>query len=87
MSLKQHYQVIFMTDGTLTFMIIYYKLIQWDGNETYQAAFSRPGYNYTTNEVPIQNITTLSNVGVPGMFIYRVDQYFVIMPTSTISGK
>ena len=74
-----------MTDGTLSFIIVFYGDTAWGGNEIYQAAFSRPGYSFRQSAT--QNIGTLSNVGVPGLFIYRVDQSSVILPTLTISGK
>ena len=84
------FQVILITDGRFSFTLLSYGNIQWGGDwpsETYQVAFSGAEYYNSTNDGPIENIATLSNVGVPGLFIFRVDQPYVMMPNYNVSGK
>ena len=82
--------MVLVTDGKFSFLLLSYGNLQWGGdfpNETYEVAFSGMESNYRINEGPIQDITTLSNVGVPGLFMFRVDQVNVTEPTTNVTGK
>ena len=65
-------------DGSLTFVMFLYHDIQWSSGA--QVGFNAgDGVNYFT--VPeslttdgVLNLDNTSNVGIPGMYIYRVDQ-------------
>ena len=82
--------MILVTDGSRSILIFFYGDTQWGSNypnETYQLEFGGLDSYFRTNEGSIQNITKLSNVGVPGLFMFRVDRLHVINPTSNVSGK
>ncbi len=45
--------------------------------------FSVPGCQTST----VAGINKCSNVGIPGLFVFRVDQYDIIHPTPNITAK
>ena len=80
-----------MTNGVFSFVIFLYADggIEWSAGDANTIAYAQAGFNAgdgmrsTTiqgSQTPdIVNITTISNIGVPGKFLYRVD-------TNTISA-
>ncbi len=77
------FQVVMSTDGQISFLTFLYADIQWiDG--VIGAGIDIPG---TRNDLFIPGsffdariLPTTSNVGVPGMWMYRVDSSFFIFP-------
>ena len=66
------------TDGDLSFVFLIYTDIQWGTGS--QIGFNAgDGVRSFTLPGALTNLTrdidTLSNIGVPGVFIYRVDEY------------
>ena len=67
------------TDGTQTYVMFLYHDIQSDSGVTTIGFNAGDGVNFIT--VPesltvegVLNLTNTSNVGLPGVYIYRVDQ-------------
>ena len=82
--------MILVTDRWQSCLIFSYGNTQWGSdypNETYQFAFNGLESYSRTNEGPIQNIAILSNVGIPGLFMFQVNQRKVVNPNSNVSGK
>ncbi len=81
------FEVVLATDGELSFVTFLYTDIQW----TYSvigAGIDIPG---TSGDLRIpgsysdtRNLPTTSNVGVPGMWMVRVDSQFFIFPDGLI---
>ena len=69
------FQAVLATDGSITFVMFLYHDIQWSSDTTIGFNAGN-GVNYYT--VPtansVFNLDNTSNVGIPGMYIYRVDQ-------------
>ena len=79
------FQAIVVSDGHYTFSIFIYGDIQWGTSSTFvgfnlgnHSSFMVPG----SRSSAVTNIERESNVGVPGLFVYRVDQNEVIEPGS-----
>ncbi len=82
--------MVMSTDGALSFVTFLYDDIQWTYGTKYNAyAFAgmQLGEDLNDNVVlpgsgtdDIRNLTTTSNVGVPGIWIYRVDSFGIISP-------
>ena len=79
--------MVLVTDGERSLILFSYGDIQW-GHGAY------PSLRYLDNIVfpenrtnGTQNIATKSNVGIPGLYIYRVDQEDVIEPSSITAGN
>ncbi len=71
------------TDGDLSFVTFLYEDIQWSDGNAYAGFFH--GYYGLIEFIPgsnsdARNLPTTSNVGVPGMWMYRVDSQDIIMP-------
>ena len=69
------------SDGIRTFVIFSYGDISWGAGSlagiiSNETQFFLPG----SGTEAIQNVTTISNVGLPGLHIYRVDQNNIIEP-------
>ena len=84
------FQVVLVSDGQLSFVFFSYGDIQWGGNAFIgfnlgeRRNFSVPG----SQTASIVDVETRSNVGVPGLFVYRVDQVNVIEPGGSFNqGK
>ena len=81
------FQVVIVSDGELSFVFFSFGDIQWHGNAFIgfnlggSRIFSLPG----SQSPAAVDIETRSNVGVPGLFVYRVDQANVIEPNGNIS--
>ena len=72
----------------ISFVILSYGDIQWGegagiGLVSEESAFDLPG-SFTPASV---DIDTISNVGVPGLHVFRVDQDTIMEPTSNYTGK
>ena len=72
------FQAVLATDGTLMFVMFLYEDIQWS-SATSIGLNAGDGVNFVT--VPesftadsVLNLTNTSNVDLPGVYIYRVDQ-------------
>ena len=79
-----------VTEGEQSFILFSYGDIQWgDGSFigfiSPNTKFSFPGP--LRRPQPVQGIETASNVGVPGLYAYRVDQDSIIDPNSRFKGK
>ena len=73
------FQAVLATDGTQTYVMFLYQDIQWSSSATSIGFNAGDGVNFIT--VPesltvegVLNLTNTSNVGLPGVYIYRVDQ-------------
>ena len=73
------FQAVLATDGNITFVMFLYNDIQWSSGYTTTGFNAGDGVHYYT--VPesltaddILNLDSTSNVGIPGMYTYRVDQ-------------
>jgi len=77
--------VVIATDGVTTHVLFLYQDIQWATPSTFVGfsagdnvnEFYLPG---TSTAAEILNLESMSNVGVPGMFAFRVDQSSIILP-------
>ncbi len=71
-----------MSDGQLSFVFFSYGDIQRGFNAF--VGFNQGGgrsFSVPGSQTPIvDDIETCSNVGIPGLFVYRVDQYDIIQP-------
>ena len=77
-----------VTDGDLSFSLFSYGDIQWgEGASIGFRSLDRDFYVPGAFTVATVNIKKTSNVGVPGLYIYRVDQESIIEPSSNFTGK
>ena len=79
--------MVLATDGDKSFLLFSYGDIQWSGggfigfiSPITQLVITDSGIN------SFENIETTSNVGIPGLYIYRVDQEDVIEPSLRTPG-
>ncbi len=79
------FQIALISDGNVTFYLLYFSDIKF--HYYYHCnIFIGFNFNYTLTTLPgFQYLTTpelvsSSNIGVPGLFAYRVDQEDVMMP-------
>ena len=78
------FEVVLATDGELSFVTFLYADIQWT-NGVQGAGIDIPGTSSDDLFIPgsfsdARNLPTTSNVGVPGMWMYRVDSSDFIFP-------
>ena len=78
-------QVVLATDGIMTFVEFRYEDIQWTiGQTTIGFNAGDDTRSFTVPEsLTIEGLLDLesrSNIGIPGVFIYRVDQDQIITP-------
>jgi len=70
------YQAAIGTDGTDSWAIFYYADMQWKESQGAKPAFgfqNRAGDEFfQLDEATVQNIENESNVGVPGVFVYKI---------------
>lgn len=80
------FQVVLASDGRQTFVLFIYAEIQWNlRNNTVvgfnagdgERSFSLLQHLNSTDATVLER---LSNVGIPGMFMFRVDQDMVMQP-------
>ena len=88
------FQCILITDGTHSFVIFLYAddLIQWslgnistvDAQAGFNAGDGMRHFTVEGSQTPaIVNIETTSNIGVPGKYLFRVDDTTVATPPPT----
>ena len=71
---RNTFQVVLATDGETSAVSFLYSDIQWgEGAEIGFNGGDRASFFTVPLSVPSTDIDTQSNVGVPGLFIYRVD--------------
>ena len=80
--------MIVISDGNTTFLIFSYGYLNWGsrlmaGIFTRDSRFILPG----SGTESILKLSTTSNVGYSGMYIYRVDQNYIISPNFTSTSK
>ena len=73
------FQAVLATDGSSTYVLFLYEDIQWGDTSTsigFNAGDNLRFFNLDTSTITngILNIESSSNVGVPGRYIFRVDQ-------------
>ena len=71
------FQAVLATDGSITFVMFLYHAIQWSSGTTTIGFNAGDGVHYYTvplNGYGVLNLDNTSNVGIPGIYIYRVDQ-------------
>ena len=77
------FQAVLVTDGQLSFIFFSYGLIQW-ANYNANIGFKSGERFYMLPQAltpAVVDIEETSNVGVPGLYIYRVDQENITHPT------
>ena len=84
---KNTFQITLAMDGQLSFVTFLYDDIQWTESQT---GFSHAGIDGGdgvrfvnlpgSSSHEIRNLVTTSNVGVNGMWMYRVDSSDIIFP-------
>ena len=82
--MRNTFQAVLSTDGNRTFVMFLYHDIQWSSDILWSSGTiigfnAGDGLNYFTlpQSVTVDGVLNLdntSNVGIPGMYIYRVDQ-------------
>ena len=75
------FQVILATNGQQTYALFLYRDIQWGrGRSTigFNAGDGIRSYALNTNNSELLKFN--SNVGVPGMYIFKVDEAYVFLP-------
>lgn len=80
------FQVVVATDGSKTFILFIYQDMQWSSSRTtigFNAGDGNRSYTLpgSSNAEYVLNLENTSNVGVPGVYIFRVDQDSVVEPT------
>ena len=99
MQLKNTLQVVIATDGSRTFVLFLYENILWSSTNLQTVFFNGVSHNTTIGfnagdgvrsftlplSVLATDIETTSNIGVPGTYVFRVDQENITQPT--IIGK
>ena len=78
------FQVVLVTDGSVSFIFYIYIDIQW-GGQTQLGFNAGDGINsFTLSEAfstfAVLNLESASNVGIPGCYIFRVDTQRILRP-------
>ena len=75
------FQAVLAINGNITFVIFLYHDIQWSSEPKIGFNVLNEGVNSFTYTVPeslitdgVLNLDNTSNVGIPGIYVYRVDQ-------------
>ena len=73
------FQAVLATDGVMTFVMFNYEDIQWGRAETTVGFNAGDQLQFITLPEPLTaegvlNLENTSNVGIPGVYIFRVDQ-------------
>jgi len=81
------HQVVVASDGLSTYALFLYRDIQWGDNRTsigFNAGDGLRGFNFFDPFNPVvpgvNYLVKKSNVGVPGMYIFKVDEEFIEEP-------
>ena len=80
--------MVLVTDGDRSFVLFSYGNIQWSDGAN--VGFNSGNRSFMLPEAltsAIVDIETTSNVGVPGLYIYRVDQDSIMEPTYNFTSK
>ena len=81
--------MVLVTDGDKSFVFFSYGDISWSGNGRVYIGYESGNTSYTLpqtfNNETAEDIETTSNVGVTGLYVYRVDQDDIIHPTNDIT--
>ena len=78
--------MVIATDGFSTYVLFLYSDIQWGTSDLTEVGFNAGdmlrGFNLpaASTTAGVLNLENSSNVGVPGMYIFRVDQESIIQP-------
>jgi hypothetical protein len=86
------FQAVIATDGSKTFVLFLYQDIQWQLNGYTAIGFSavdRTRFFNLPESIDFSKrlqLESLSNVGRPGTFIFRVDQNVTIEPPSKLAS-
>ena len=79
--------MVLVTDGDKTFTFFSYGDIAWSRNGQVNIGFNSGSSSYMLPQAfneTAEDIETTSNVGVAGLYVYRVDQDDIIHPTNNI---
>ncbi|CAJ0961123.1 unnamed protein product, partial [Ranitomeya imitator] len=84
------FQCVLVTDGTATYVLFNYEDMQWPLISGYPLSMAglNSGYNTSYYVIPdsfspsIVNISSTSNVGVPGRWVFKVDQLYIEQPNT-----
>ena len=76
------FQVVMATDGEKSFVFFIYTDIQWgEGGVGFDAGDRRRGFNlFGSRTGATQNLEEFSNVGVEGVYAFRVDLQNILSP-------
>lgn len=79
------YQAVIATDGTATYVLFLYRDIQWGTPSTNVGFNAGDGLRFFNLPRPFGSpdflvLTSASNVGTPGTFMFRVDQEQILLP-------
>ena len=82
------FQVVMATDGNRSFVFFTYTDIQWgeggvgfDAGDPIDAGDDRRGFNlFGSRTGATQNLEEFSNVGVEGVYAFRVDLQNILIP-------
>jgi hypothetical protein len=86
------FQAVLATDGNKTFVLFLYQDIQWRYGHRTAIGFSagdRTRFFNLPESIDFSKrlqLESLSNVGRPGTFIFRVDQNVIIEPPSKLTS-
>ena len=80
--------MVLVTDGNQSYVLLSYGEIRW-GEFTVINFSGRNGNNRLSFNIPGEALDAgfNSNVGIPGLHIYRVDQERLIEPTFNSAGR
>ena len=66
----------------MSFAILYYNTIEWGSNDSVTIGLNAgDGIRHEDLTIPPRNLTVNSNIGIPGVFVYRVDQDDILLPS------
>ena len=68
----------------MSFVILYYDTVQWGSDASVTTGLNAgDGIRHEDLAIQPRNLTVYSNIEIPGVFVYRVDQVGILLP----SGK
>ena len=81
--MRNTYQTVIATDGNETFVLFLYEDVQWGNPYTTIGFNAGDGVRSFTPSLPdsVKNVETASNIGIPGTYIFRVDQESIMEPS------
>ena len=83
------FQAVLTTDGSSTYVFFLYRDLQWGDSDTtvgFNAGDGINGFNVPESNTTdgILNLESLTNIDIPGAFLFRVDQPQIILPSGKI---